>query len=88
MKKVGKTLHVTSNGLIIVSTKSPPKIGSKVVNKKMEVIGTVFDIIGPVNSPFAVIKPKSKKYIERPPDVLYAIEERKRKGWEKKRKRK
>ncbi len=88
MKKIGKILHVTSNGFIIVPTKSPPKIGSKVVDKKLRTIGVVFDIIGPVNSPFAVIKPRSKEFIDNPPDVLYAIDEVRRKGWEKKKRRK
>ena len=80
MLKLGKILHVTSNGFIIVLIKNIPAIGAKVVDKRMKKIGVVFDIIGPTNRPFAVIKPFSKIDMSSLDPVLYCIsKEKKRK---------
>ena len=73
MLKLGKILHVTSNGFIIVLIKNIPAIGAKVVDKRMKKIGVVFDIIGPTNRPFAVIKPFSKIDMSSLDPVLYCI---------------
>jgi len=44
---------------------SLPRIGVDVVNGKMRKVGYVYDIIGPVNSPFAVIRVENRKDIEK-----------------------
>ncbi len=61
--KIGYLLHRVPSGrlLIKLSTTNIPKLGSKVLNSKGEVIGFVCDVIGPVRSPFAVVKPISKE---------------------------
>jgi RNA-binding protein len=40
-----------------VKTEKAPKIGTEVVDENLKVIGKVFDIIGPVSAPYAVVKP-------------------------------
>jgi len=57
--KIGYFLHRVPSGKLLVklSTTNIPRLGSKVLNSKGEVIGFVCDIIGPVRSPFAVVKP-------------------------------
>jgi rRNA processing protein Gar1 len=42
-------------------SRQSPKIGSEVVDENLNVIGKVFDIIGPVSAPYAVIKPNVKE---------------------------
>ncbi len=49
--------NVTPSRNVIVKTEKPPKIGAEVVDENLKVVGKVFDIIGPVSSPYAVIKP-------------------------------
>jgi RNA-binding protein len=49
--------NVTPSRNVMVRTEKPPKIGAEVVDENLNVIGKVFDIIGPVSSPYAVIKP-------------------------------
>jgi len=49
--------NVTPSQNLVVKTENPPKLGSEVVDENLNVIGKVFDIIGPVSSPYAVIKP-------------------------------
>lgn len=59
MIKLGYYLHRTPSGKLIVkiSGKNPPRLGSKVLDSRGNLLGVVTDVIGPVNSPYAVIKP-------------------------------
>ena len=42
---------------MIVKSEQAPRIGSEVVDENLNVVGKVFDIIGPVSAPYAVVKP-------------------------------
>ncbi len=42
---------------MIVKSEQAPGIGSEVVDENLNVVGKVFDIIGPVSGPYAVVKP-------------------------------
>jgi rRNA processing protein Gar1 len=53
---LGKVSNVTPSRNIVVKTENPPKIGFEVVDENLNVVGSVFDIIGPVSAPYAVIK--------------------------------
>jgi RNA-binding protein len=57
LQRLGRVSNVTPSRNVIVRTEKPPKIGAEVVDENLNVIGKVFDIIGPVSSPYAVIKP-------------------------------
>jgi len=57
LQKLGRVSNVTPSQNLVVKTENPPKLGSEVVDENLNVIGKVFDIIGPVSSPYAVIKP-------------------------------
>jgi len=58
MRYLGYPLHKTKTGLLIVQirTKRIPPLGSIVVKKNMRRIGSIMDVIGPINEPYAVIK--------------------------------
>jgi RNA-binding protein len=56
LQRIGKALSVTPSNSLIVKTESPPKLGCEVADENLTVVGKVFDIIGPVSSPYAVIK--------------------------------
>ncbi|MDR0373021.1 MAG: Gar1/Naf1 family protein [Nitrososphaerota archaeon] len=57
MQRLGKLTNISPSGNVIVKAEAPPKIGSEVVDENLNVIGKIFDIIGPVSAPYAVIKP-------------------------------
>ncbi|MDR1993786.1 MAG: Gar1/Naf1 family protein [Nitrososphaerota archaeon] len=57
MQRLGKLTNISPSGNIIVKAEVPPKIGSEVVDENLNAVGKVFDIIGPVSAPYAVIKP-------------------------------
>ena len=82
LQRIGHVLHVTSNRNLIVKAKENiPRLGGKVVDENLNVIGEVFDIIGPVSSPYVSIKPKTKnpeKFVNK---IVYTVvfSQRKRK---------
>jgi RNA-binding protein len=61
LQRLGRVLNVTPSQNIVVKTERTPKIGLTVVDENLKVVGKIFDIIGPVASPYAVIKPAVKE---------------------------
>jgi RNA-binding protein len=64
---------------IIVKLENMPRIGETVVDENLKSIGKVFDILGPVSSPYAAVRPviqNAEKYVNR---MLYAIPSKRRK---------
>ncbi|MDI6888627.1 MAG: Gar1/Naf1 family protein [Methanocellales archaeon] len=59
MKRLGVVLHPSSHkGLIVRSQfeKGLPKINSVVVTERMEKIGEVYDVFGPVKRPYISVR--------------------------------
>ncbi len=56
MQRLGRVSNVTPSRNVIVKAEKPPQIGLQVVDETLKVVGKVFDIIGPVSSPYAIIK--------------------------------
>jgi rRNA processing protein Gar1 len=56
LQRLGKVSNVTPSRNIVVKTENPPKIGFEVVDENLNIVGSVFDIIGPIAAPYAVIK--------------------------------
>ncbi len=61
MQRLGRISNISPSGNAIVKAENPPKLGSEVVDENLIVVGKVFDIIGPVSAPYAVIKPNVKE---------------------------
>jgi len=61
LQRLGKVLNVTPSQNIVVKTGKTPKIGSAVVDENLKVVGKIFDVIGPVSSPYVVVKPTIKE---------------------------
>lgn len=76
---LGRPEKLSKSGMLLVRIQpiNLPKIGEKVVNRKMEQIGVVYDIIGPITAPYALIKPDKVVY-----EDLFVVKEygRSRKG--------
>lgn len=88
IKKLGNISFFTDLGLAVV--KDPPKlprIKSHVVNEKMEHVGFVNDIFGPVKTPYVSIKVKEQYKNQLSIDtILYVMERQKRDVRQQKRK--
>ena len=57
LQKLGRVRALTPSKNMIVKSEQAPRIGSEVVDENLNVVGKVFDIIGPVSAPYAVVKP-------------------------------
>jgi RNA-binding protein len=57
LQRLGRVSNVTPSRNLVVKAENPPKIGTEVVDENLQSVGKVFDIIGPVSSPYAVVKP-------------------------------
>ena len=57
MQRLGRVSNLTPSQNIVVKLDKIPKIGTPVVDENLKTVGKVFDIIGPVSSPYAVVKP-------------------------------
>ena len=60
MQRLGKVSNVTPSRNMVVKAENSPKMGFEVVDENLNVVGKVFDIIGPVSAPYAIIKPSIK----------------------------
>ena len=60
MRRLGKVLHISNRGSIIVRVDKTPPMGSKsiVMDKQAQEVGTIVDIFGPVSNPYLAIRPK------------------------------
>lgn len=61
MQKLGRVINLTPSRNLVVKSEKAPKIGSAVVDESLKTIGKVFDVIGPVTSPYAVVRPAVKE---------------------------
>jgi RNA-binding protein len=68
---------VTPSQNLVVKAMQTPKIGSNVVDDSLQTVGNVFDIIGPVTSPYAVIRPVVKEPAKLVNKQLYLLPSKK-----------
>ncbi len=75
MKKLGIIDHISSQHTIVVRSNFAPSIGKNniVRNANNEKIGYIYDIIGPVKSPYVLVKPllKPQDYSKLVGETLY-----------------
>nr|MDO8082235.1 Gar1/Naf1 family protein [Candidatus Freyarchaeota archaeon] len=88
MRRLGKPLHLTARGDLIIRVDFTPKIGSKVVTKDMKEVGQIFDILGPVKTPYVSVKPQVEPVIAEKlvDEVLYELVDEKKRRYSKRRK--
>ena len=64
MQKLGRVRALTPSKNMIVKSEQAPRIGSEVIDENLNIVGKVFDIIGPVSAPYAVIKPTIREPVK------------------------
>ena len=59
LRRLGKILHISRNQRLILKleNKFSVRLGLEVFDGKLNSIGTIVDIFGPVSSPYVSIKP-------------------------------
>jgi RNA-binding protein len=61
LQRLGKVLHMTPSQNFVVKVDKAPKMGLAVVDENLKIVGKIFDVIGPVPTPYAVVKPAIKQ---------------------------
>ncbi|MGC9107469.1 MAG: H/ACA ribonucleoprotein complex subunit GAR1 [Infirmifilum sp.] len=56
MRPLGKVRLYTRAKNLLVEAQEVPEIGERIFDEKMAQIGYIYDIIGPVNSPYVLVK--------------------------------
>jgi RNA-binding protein len=56
LQRLGRVINLTPSQNLVVKAEKAPKIGSAVVDETLRTIGKVFDVIGPITSPYAVVR--------------------------------
>lgn len=83
---MGQVLHVSSTHHMILKANVLPRLNSKVVDENLKTIGKVFDVFGPLSSPYVAIRPLVPEPQHLVGKILYMIstkkgrERRKREG--------
>ncbi|TFG08057.1 H/ACA RNA-protein complex protein Gar1 [Candidatus Thorarchaeota archaeon] len=59
MRRLGKVLHVSKRGSLIIRTEKTPPSGGRavVVDRTAEKVGSIVDVFGPVKAPFVAVRP-------------------------------
>jgi len=73
LQRVGCVLHVSSTKNMILKAENLPNIGDWVVDENLKQVGTIFDVFGPVSSPYVAVRPsveEPSRFVDR---VLYAV---------------
>jgi len=60
MRALGRVIAVTKTGRLVVRADHAPPLGSRVYDERLTLIGEVYDVMGPVSSPYISVKPLSK----------------------------
>jgi len=76
LQRLGRVLHISPSRNIIAKTEKVPSIGETVVDENLRPVGKIFDIFGPVSSPYVVIKPTISKPEELANKTLYVSPQR------------
>lgn len=79
MQRLGLVLHISPSKNIILKIEEPPKIGDTVVDENLRIVGRVFDIFGPVASPYVAVRPAIQKPENLVRHKLYVIPSKRRK---------
>jgi len=76
LQRLGRVLHISPSRNIIIKTENIPKIGQTVVDENLKTVGKIFDLFGPVSSPYVAIRPTILKPQELTNKTLYISPQR------------
>jgi len=76
LQRLGRVLHISPSKNIIIKIENIPKIGQTVVDENLKTVGKIFDLFGPVSSPYVAIRPTILKPEELTNKMLYISPQR------------
>jgi RNA-binding protein len=79
LQRLGRVLHTSPSRNIIIRIENLPRIGETVVDENLRPVGKMFDILGPITSPYAAIKPLILEPEKLTNKILYVLPSKRRK---------
>jgi len=79
LQRLGLILHVTPSRNVIAKIENVPSIGETVVDENLRPVGKVFDILGPVSSPYVAVTPTIRDPESLINRMLYVLPSKRRK---------
>jgi len=76
LQRLGQVLHISPSKNIIVKIENIPRIGETIVDENLRTVGKIFDLFGPVSSPYVAIRPTILKTEELTNKTLYISPQR------------
>ncbi len=69
LKKLGEALHISHDKKLVLKLSFVPPLYITVYDYAMRRIGVLYDVIGPVKSPYGLVKPE-KQILENPSQIV------------------
>ena len=79
MQRLGRVLHISPSRNIIIKVETVPRVGETVVDENLRCVGKILDVLGPVSSPYASIKPTIREIEKLASKMLYVLPSKRRK---------
>ena len=73
MKRIGRILHVSPSRKAVIKTAKPPRIGEMLYDEDRRPVGKVFDVFGPIKSPYVEVDVKDKEPSDLVGKMLYIL---------------
>jgi RNA-binding protein len=80
LQRLGRVINVTPSQNLVIKIEKAPKIGAAVIDESLKTIGKIFDIIGPVTSPYAVVRPTVREIEKLAGKQLYLLSSERARG--------
>ncbi|OYT26457.1 MAG: H/ACA RNA-protein complex protein Gar1 [Thermoprotei archaeon ex4572_64] len=58
LKSIGKVLHLSRDKKLVIKLSTIPPLYVPVYDYSLKRVGILYDVIGPVNAPYALVKPE------------------------------
>ena len=55
MRRIGQVLHISPSKKAIIKVDNLPRIGETILDEKKQLVGKVFDLFGPKQSPYVSV---------------------------------
>jgi rRNA processing protein Gar1 len=79
LQRLGRALRISPSRNIIIKVEAVPRIGERVVDENLKAVGKVFDVFGPVSSPYVSVKPTIQEPEKLTNKLLYVLPSKRRK---------
>jgi RNA-binding protein len=79
LQRLGRVLQISPSKNIIIKVENLSTIGETAVDENLRPVGKIFDIFGPVSSPYVAIKPTMREPEKLTNKALYVLPSKRRK---------